>query len=514
MTVNSAVLHLIVSTCATAEFFEEIPAPNLARGSNNFQPWLSSDPPHTDYQQTKDSRSYKLDSGSDSSTETLQQKLRDKRKISSGIFLPGIGIFKNISPGGPRPQREAIPSKTKESELSPSLVTVSDYDPPSPPTNSDGKCQYKQVMNTTTGEDCTKGGMRCERKCKQKTGEPVCTEEFTDICEDVPKDLCETVNDKSCKSVQEEVCDDADDSQSKMECSVDLNEECKMVEEEECVENTQMECKEVEKQVCTAIREQVCSPTLENFCHEEEKKECSLVPEVVCRNVTQTRFDEKCWSVEEEVCRTVYDTVSDKKCEMVNITVPQRECDSFQEMHMEKTCRVVNETINTPVCVTIMDQDVEETCENEIPSTKCFQPSCRNVTRPLLKKDCREVYDEQCEVIIEQTMEEQCTEVEQTEYEEQCTNGYEQQCETVQQYQCQDEAVAAVAPPTSYGAPLAPILTSFSLNDAETPKFAVSPNASSYSAPQTSKFLQKPVKTSPSQIPISLDSYKAPQVSF
>ena len=55
---------------------------------------------------------------------------------------------------------------------------------------------------------------------------------------------------------------------------------------------------------------------------------CSLVPDVVYRNVTQKWFDEKCWTVEEELCRTVYDTVWDKKFEVVNITVPQRECDS------------------------------------------------------------------------------------------------------------------------------------------------------------------------------------------
>ena len=84
------------------------------------------------------------------------------------------------------------------------------------------------------------------------------------------------------------------------------------------------------------------------------------MPDVVCRNVTQTRFDEKCWTVEEELCRTVYDTVWDKKCEVVNITVPQTECDTIQEMVMEVECKVVNETVRNQVCVTVIDQEVQE----------------------------------------------------------------------------------------------------------------------------------------------------------
>ena len=86
-----------------------------------------------------------------------------------------------------------------------------------------------------------------------------------------------------------------------------------------------------------------------------------------------------------------------------------------------------------------------QTCEDVIPTAKCFQPSCTNVSRPIFTKDCREVLEEKCEVIIEQIVEQKCIEVEQTEYEEQCSTGYEQQCETVDQYQCQD------APDTEYG---------------------------------------------------------------
>ena len=77
--------------------------------------------------------------------------------------------------------------------------------------------------------------------------------------------------------------------------------------------------------------------------------------DVVCRNTTETRFDEKCWVEEESECETVYDTVWDKKCESVNITVPQRDCSTQQILQMETVCRVVNETVLRPVCVDVLE---------------------------------------------------------------------------------------------------------------------------------------------------------------
>ena len=82
--------------------------------------------------------------------------------------------------------------------------------------------------------------------------------------------------------------------------------------------------------------------------------------DVVCRNTTETRFDEKCWVEEESDCETVYDTVWDKKCESVNITVPQRDCSTQQILQMETVCRVVNETVLRPVCVDVLDKEVEQ----------------------------------------------------------------------------------------------------------------------------------------------------------
>ena len=34
------------------------------------------------------------------------------------------------------------------------------------------------------------------------------------------------------------------------------------------------------------------------------------------------------------MCRTVYDSVLEHKCEMVNITVPQRECEQLDTMEV------------------------------------------------------------------------------------------------------------------------------------------------------------------------------------
>ena len=94
-----------------------------------------------------------------------------------------------------------------------------------------------------------------------------------------------------------------------------------------------------------------------------------------------------------------------------------------------------------------------QTCNEVIPSSECFQQSCSNVSRPVFIKNCQEILEEKCEVIIEQIIEEKCTDLEQTEIEEQCTTEYEEVCETVQQYECDDEDVADVAPSTSYGVP-------------------------------------------------------------
>ena len=87
----------------------------------------------------------------------------------------------------------------------------------------------------------------------------------------------------------------------------------------------------------------------------------------------------------------MYDTVWDKKCEMVNVTVPQRDCDTTQVLEMDVKCRVVNSTVQTPVCVTVMDKVVEENCYDVESEQQCYQPNCTSVSRPIFNKECREV---------------------------------------------------------------------------------------------------------------------------
>ena len=113
----------------------------------------------------------------------------------------------------------------------------------------------------------------------------------------------------------------------------------------------------------------MCAPTSQTSCHDEEKSSCSLVSDVACRNVTETRFDEKCWTVEEDICKTVYDTVKENKCEMVNITIPQTECQTLQETSMQTVCKPVNSTMKRQMCITVMEKDVNKVVYNSMKIT-------------------------------------------------------------------------------------------------------------------------------------------------
>ena len=81
-------------------------------------------------------------------------------------------------------------SKTKKSDtnqffsgvddglIDPVSVVVSDQAPP-PSLQSGEKCEYVQMKGDKLEGNCMKGGMSCERKCKYKTEEPVCTQILT-----------------------------------------------------------------------------------------------------------------------------------------------------------------------------------------------------------------------------------------------------------------------------------------------------------------------------------------------
>ena len=60
------------------------------------------------------------------------------------------------------------------------------------------------------------------------------------------------------------------------------------------------------------------------------------------------------------------------------------------------------------------------------------------------------MFDEECEVIIEQTMQQQCTEVEQIEQEEQCNTVTEQECNIVKEYKCKQASPVDHSASSSY----------------------------------------------------------------
>ena len=195
---------------------------------------------------------------------TLQQQMtRAARKFLPSEFLPGIGPFRSSL--NARPERMALkeafsldlPDESIDTgiedveEISPVVVTVSDTSPlaalkldtflEEEEEREETACRYLQFTeeqaSLSTTSNCTKGGMRCERKCSQSTGSPVCTEEMVSLCEDVPERVCETVMEKHCRTVQEEACDGRDGARAE-QCTVEMNEECQDVDQEICTEES------------------------------------------------------------------------------------------------------------------------------------------------------------------------------------------------------------------------------------------------------------------------------------
>lgn len=441
--------------------FQEVPPPDLSfeATNDNFAAWNNPGPPYSSLQDDVDEASDRLDN---LVPATLQQKIRAERRILPGAFLPGLGIVRDFtSPAlGPRTNRQtgfpvkiAVPTKDTN-VITPTSISVSEDSPPTLSRRDDEKCEFVQMKGGVLGSNCTKGGMSCERKCEFETSEPECTEVLETVCEDVPLEKCTTVQDRTCKTVQEEVCDDPSKPASRQECDIVLEEECLTIVDDVCRNTTTMDCTTVEKEACTTLKEQVCRPSSAPTCQEVQRLKCDLVQDVICRNVTENRFDEKCWNIEEEVCKTVHDTVWENKCDMVNITVPQRDCDVIETIVMEPSCRILNETMNMPVCVSVMDQVADENCEELAPADSCFEQACSPVQKPVFTKDCRDVTDESCEVIIETTMEKKCEDFQETLYSEECSTVNEEICSTQQELVC--EEAAPVAPPSdSYGVPKA-----------------------------------------------------------
>ena len=260
---------------------------------------------------------------------------------------------------------ELQPDEDTESEsgltelvVSPLVVTVTDEARLAPLLAP--RCQYTQVAEAGPGQNCTKGGMRCEKVCQPAAVEEHCTNHTTEVCQDVPHEICEEVTERFCTSHAEEVCQKAGGTEEEEDCEVEMVEECEQVEEKECREEARMECKEVEREACTTISERVCSPSSQTECRQQESRDCNLVQDVVCRNETEARFGEKCWVEQVEDCTTVWDTVTQPRCQEVNITVPGQECQQVEDQVEAEECRVVETNTMTEVCVTVEDTNLVE----------------------------------------------------------------------------------------------------------------------------------------------------------
>ena len=148
-------------------------------------------------------------------------------------------------------------------------------------------------------------------------------------------------------------------------------------------------------------------------------------------------------------CQLILILVWEAKCESVNITVPQQDCQEEQTIKMETKCEVLSEDVMMPVCVEVVDQEVEEYCEEVATTMECFKSACKNVTRPVFMKSCRDVMDEKCEVIIEQETQEKCTKVDVVKYEEVCNRITVEECYDAEEWVCEDEQQLDL----TYGAP-------------------------------------------------------------
>ena len=143
MSLSSRVLTLVVihSTFTLGQFLEEVLAPNLASSNDQFKP------------RNHISNTFRPSYGDlFEIPKTLHQQIRNVRKISEKIHS----------------------SSMEAPEMAPRVVTLSNPDILSLKDQSDRNCEYQQVDKASEGEDCAKGGMRCERKCEDDLKEPVC----------------------------------------------------------------------------------------------------------------------------------------------------------------------------------------------------------------------------------------------------------------------------------------------------------------------------------------------------
>jgi len=147
----------------------------------------------------------------------------------------------------------------------------------------------------------------------------------------------------------------------------------------------------------------------------------------------------------------------------VNITIPQKNCQVQETTIMEERCEFTNKTEMMPFCIQVEDKFEEEECFDVPVIDECYDRSCTNVSVPSFSKSCRDIPEEECEVIIETNVEKKCTDVEKTEFVEECTTNNVEECSEEMELRCEEASTTTstspiTSPPETYGVPLADVL--------------------------------------------------------
>ena len=78
-------------------------------------------------------------------------------------------------------------------------------------------------------------------------------------------------------------------------------------------------------------------------------------------------------------------------------------------------------------------------CSDYFPEAECYMESCQKLSRPVLTKECHQVMEEECQVVVDQVWEDQCTQVEVTEYREECGERETEECTETSEWVCEDQ---------------------------------------------------------------------------
>ena len=90
-------------------------------------------------------------------------------------------------------------------------------------------------------------------------------------------------------------------------------------------------------------------------------------------------------------------------------------------------------------------------CSDYFPEAECYMESCQKLSRPVLTKECHQVMEEECQVVVDQVWEDQCTQVEIVEWVEECGTREAEECTQTSEWVCEDQDLGLEV--DEYGAP-------------------------------------------------------------